>query len=94
MPQSSTEKLRSLRSIFRHPKTNQEARACLDAKEQGVKVRAKRNRNNLPNAYDDIIVSEWHKRNICWKKKRKNKYSVCGECNHLDCIKRRMKIRV
>ena len=62
--------------FLRHPKTTQEARSVLDAEDEGVKIRPKRNRANLPNAYDDIVIGEAGKQNLCWKKKRKTKYKA------------------
>jgi len=41
-------------SYLRNPKTTAECRAESAASEQGVQVRAKRNRRNVPNAWDDI----------------------------------------
>lgn len=41
-------------SYLRHMKTTAEARSVASASEQGIKVRAKRNYANLPNAWDDI----------------------------------------
>ena len=41
---------------LRSPKTTQECRKEQDSLENGIKVRPKRNRRNLPNAWDDIVV--------------------------------------
>jgi len=41
-------------SYYRRPQTTQEMRHVEDAEEQGVKVRSKRNKSHLPNAWDDI----------------------------------------
>tara|TARA_R110000824_G_scaffold280251_2_gene468389 strand:+ start:367 stop:891 length:525 start_codon:yes stop_codon:yes gene_type:complete len=54
-------------SYYRNPKTTQEARASLGC----PYVRAKRNKRNLPNAYDDIDISKPRK---SWKSKRKTQY--------------------
>ncbi len=40
--------------MYRLPKTTAEIRAIPDAAENGVKVRAKRSRRNIPNSYDDL----------------------------------------
>jgi hypothetical protein len=60
--------------FIRHPKTTQERRASLDAKEQGVNPRAKRTDKNLPNAYDDIFVHDSKKQHLSWKRLRHTKY--------------------
>ena len=42
---------------YRNPKTLAERKAALAAKEDGLKVRPKRNAKNLPNSYDDLPVA-------------------------------------
>jgi len=42
-------------------RTTAECRAESGAEEQGVKVRAKRNRRNIPNAWDDVPHARRHK---------------------------------
>lgn len=44
-------------SSLRYPKTQSEKRLVASSLEQGVPVRAKRNPKNLPDSYDDLIVS-------------------------------------
>lgn len=39
---------------LRQIKTTAEMRAVTSAAEMGIKVRSKRNTNNLPSAYDDV----------------------------------------
>jgi hypothetical protein len=46
---------------LRNMRTTAECRAESGSEEQGVKVRAKRNRNNVPNAWDDIPHARRHK---------------------------------
>lgn len=55
---------------LRHPKTTQERRYSCDYQ---VKTRAKRNMNNIPNAWDDKPEA-WTGNN--WKKHRKTQYRV------------------
>ncbi len=42
---------------LRHPKTQSERRKIAEALDQGVRVRAKRGKGQLPDAYDDLIVA-------------------------------------
>lgn len=61
----------------RHPRTTQERRAngnrdFIRFDDFKIKSRAKRNRKNLPNSYDDI----WHQSQKSWKKLRKTQYKV------------------
>jgi len=62
----------------RHPKTTQERRIARaherdeDLRYYGIKVRAKRNFRNLPNAWDDISHSDWGQKN--WKNYRRTQY--------------------
>jgi hypothetical protein len=56
--------------FFRYPRTRQEMAAASDAEDQGVTVRAKRNPNNLINAWDDI-GREYSR---SWKSQRKNQH--------------------
>lgn len=57
------------KNIFRNPKTTQERRESQD--KNSSLFRAKRNFKNIPDAYDDILVSRKGK---CWKEKRKTQY--------------------
>lgn len=59
------------RGYYRHPKTTQERRAN---GKRSKWARAKRSEPNLPQAYDDISVSDKGK---SWKNKRKTQY-ICG----------------
>ena len=62
--------------FLRYPKTTQEKRWADAWKDQGVKARARRNRRNLPDAWDDICRSDcshrsWKRhRRYQWKEKR------------------------
>jgi len=64
-------KLRSLR----HPRTTQEARFSQDV-DHKVFVRPKRNRTNLPEAYDDIFLP--YRRHLSWKVKSRFRKQYMG----------------
>lgn len=55
---------------MRNPKTTQEARYSQDEDHKNF-VRSKRNKKNLPNSYDDIIINS--EKN--WKSKRRKKFN-------------------
>lgn len=56
-------------------KTVGEKRLAQHIPEDGEpKPRAKRNANNLPDAWDDKVSSSWGDR--CWKRQRKTHYHV------------------
>ena len=46
-------------NYLRHIKTNNERKQIDSAQEQGVKVRGKRNKRNLPDAWDDKPVASY-----------------------------------
>ena len=60
-------------SHIKHPRTHQELAAYCEAADYGVKIRAKRNPRNLPNAWDDKpkadhMARTWkHWRETPWK---------------------------
>lgn len=47
--------------MFRHPRTTAERRAACAAKADGIKVRPSRNFRNLPNEWDEILLSDSHR---------------------------------
>jgi hypothetical protein len=67
-----------LKLYFRFPKTTQEKRrACGDEKECkqfNIKLRSKRNYNNLPDAYDDKIAMKKYKKSWKFKSKAKSQW--------------------
>ena len=57
---------------FRKPKTKGEKKKASDAKEQGIKVRSKRNEKNLPDDWDDKNVSTAGKKTNKMKKPKRD----------------------
>ena len=64
-------------TYFRAPKTTAERRAAIRAKEDGVRVRAKRNHKNLPNAWDDIRIIRSNPHS--WKDNSKRRHQYLAE---------------
>lgn len=64
-------------SALRYPRTTQERRisgsrsACYDDGKYVIRCRAKRNKSNLPNAWDDLIRGDIDCKS--WKKLRKSR---------------------
>lgn len=64
---------------LRRPRTTQERRAngkrsFLEIDGYKIKLRAKRNYRNLPNAWDDIVIHDFCRQHLCWKKLRKTRW--------------------
>jgi hypothetical protein len=57
---------------YRKPRTNRERRLDPDRQDVPYKVRAKRNRKNLPTNWDDLHIAR--REDKSWKTKRKQKF--------------------
>lgn len=59
---------------LRLPRSTQERRQSQETWEGLVKIRAKRNARNLPDAWDDVPRDDFDDR--CWKRHRRHQYKV------------------